>query len=139
MNLDKFKHQHLDILGAITGLRALVQQGIAEQASAIAQQIVAMSGFIKLHLAVEDRVLYPALEQSGNAQLARMSRQYRGEMDHIANAYLAFATKWNTPRLLAAEPEVFRSEANAVLRTLYERMRREDHEFYPAIEAGAPA
>lgn len=137
MNLDKFKHQHRDILGAIASLRTLVQGGISEQAGAIAQQIIAMSGLIKLHLAVEDRVLYPALENSGNAQLARLSQQYRNEMDGIASAYLAFAARWNSPRLLSAQPEVFRSEANAVLRTLYERMLREDREFYPAIEASA--
>ncbi|WP_348692980.1 hemerythrin domain-containing protein [Duganella fentianensis] len=137
MNIDKFKHQHLDILGAITRLRTLVQSGISEQAGAIAQQIIAMSGFIKLHLAVEDRVLYPALENSGNAQLIRLSQQYRSEMDGIASAYLAFAARWNSPRLLIAQPEDFRSEANAVLRTLYERMQREDREFYPAIEASA--
>jgi hypothetical protein len=76
MNIDKFKHQHIDILAAIGELRQLVQSGIGEHAADIAQRIVAMSGIIKLHLAVEDRILYPA-----------------------------------------------------------ERMKREDREFYPAIEA----
>ena len=135
MNIDKFKHQHLDILGAIAALRTLVQTGIAEHASEISQRIVAMSGSIKLHLAVEDRVLYPALEASGNASLARMSHQYRDEMNGISGAYLAFAGKWNTPRLLIEAPEVFREEANHVLKTLYVRMKKEDREFYPAIEA----
>ncbi len=137
MNIDKFKHQHLDILSAITGLRKLVRDGIAAHAHDISQCIIAMSGVIKLHLAVEDRVLYPALEASGNAELADMSRHYRDEMDGIAGAYLAFAAKWNKPRLLMAQPEDFRQEANQVLKTLYERMKKEDGEFYPVIEASA--
>ena len=135
MNIDKFKHQHLDILGAIAGLRALVQDGISEHASEIAARIVAMSGVIKLHLTVEDRILYPALESSGNATLAKLGRAYRDEMDGISGAYVGFAAKWNTPRLLMEQPEVFRTEANSVLKALYERMRKEDNEFYPAIEA----
>ncbi|WP_295997258.1 hemerythrin domain-containing protein [Rugamonas sp.] len=135
MNIDKFKHQHTDILDAIAGLRKLVQSGIGEHAADISARIVAMSGVIKLHLAVEDRVLYPALEASGDAVLARMSARYRGEMDGISGAYLAFAAKWNTPRQLAEQPETFRDEANVVLKTLYERMKKEDREFYPAIEA----
>jgi hypothetical protein len=94
-----------------------------------------MSGIIKLHLAVEDRVLYPALEASGNSQLAGMGQKYRQEMDGIAGSYLNFAAKWNTPRQLADEPEAFREEANQVLKALYDRMKREDREFYPAIEA----
>jgi len=135
MNIDKFKHQHIDILGAIAALRTLVQTGIEDHAAEIAQRIVAMSGLIKLHLAVEDKVLYPALEASDNTALARMSRHYRDEMDGISGAYLAFAGKWNTPRQLHDQPEAFRAEANQVLKTLYERMKKEDREFYPAIEA----
>jgi iron-sulfur cluster repair protein YtfE (RIC family) len=135
MNIDKFKHQHIDILSAIADLRKLVQSGIANHAADIAQRIVAMSGIIKLHLAVEDRVLYPALEASGNSQLAGMGQKYRQEMDGIAGSYLNFAAKWNTPRQLAEEPEAFREEANQVLKALYDRMKREDREFYPAIEA----
>jgi hemerythrin-like domain-containing protein len=135
MNIDKFKHQHLDILQAIATLRALARTGIAEHAADIAQRIVAMSGVIKLHLAVEDRVLYPALEAGGNSGLARMSKHYRDEMNGIAGAYLAFAAKWNSPRVVAEHPETFRGEANHVLKTLYQRMKKEDSEFYPAIEA----
>lgn len=137
MNIDKFKHQHVDILAAIAALRTLVQTGIDSHAGDIAQRIVAMSGLVKLHLAVEDRVLYPALEASGNAQLARLSKQYQDEMDGIAGAYLGFAAKWNTARQLEQNPDEFRAEANQVLKTLYERMKKEDREFYPVIEAAA--
>ncbi|GAB3447128.1 hemerythrin domain-containing protein [Massilia solisilvae] len=135
MNIEKFKHQHLDILASITRLRKLAHAGVAENAAAIAEAIVGFSGIIKLHLAVEDRSLYPALEASGDAALARMSRAYQSEMDGIAGAYLQFAARWNTPRQVAGAPDAFREDANVVLRQLYERIKREDHEFYPAIDA----
>lgn len=135
MNIDKFKHQHLDILGGIAALRTLVQAGIVEHAAAISQHIIGMSGMVKLHLAVEDNLLYPALESSGNSSLANMSKRYRDEMNGISGGYLEFASKWNSPRLLEEQPEVFREEANRVLKILYERMKKEDREFYPAIEA----
>lgn len=139
MNIDKFKQQHLDILAAIDALRTLARAGVAGQAPAIAAQIVAMSGLIKLHLAVEQRYLYPAAQASGVASLVRMGHRYETEMDDIAGAYLAFAGRWNTAARLEAEPDQFRSEANSVLQALYQRMSREDHELYPAIEAMAPA
>ena len=135
MNIDKFKHQHIDILSAIDELRKLAQTGIGEHAADIARRIIAMSGIIKLHLAVEDRVLYPALESSGNISLVALSQHYRSEMDGIAGSYLEFAARWNTPRELEQHPESFRAEANHVLRVLYERMKKEDREFYPAIES----
>ena len=69
MNIDKFKHQHLDILRSIDLLRQLTHDGVERNAAEIAQRIVAMSSTIKLHLAVEDQALYPALQRSGNASL----------------------------------------------------------------------
>lgn len=136
MNIDKFKHQHLDILDSIDRLRASSQSGVVEHAEEIAAQIVAMSGVVRLHLAVENETLYPALAR-GDLRLARMSLAYQNDMGDIAAEYLAFAGRWNLASRLAKAPEQFRQEANRVLRNLYLRIRREDREFYPAIEAGA--
>ena len=135
MNIDKFKHEHVAILAAIDNLRTLARAGVASPSQAIASQIVAMSGMIKLHLAVEQRYLYPAVQASGVASVARMGHRYEMEMQGIAGDYLAFAARWNTPARLELEPESFRSEANSVLHALYQRMRREDTELYPAVEA----
>lgn len=135
MNIDKFKQQHVEILSGITGLRALVKSGIRTNADEIARMIVSMSSTIKLHLAVEDKVLYPALKETGDASLAQMGKKYQDEMTSIAHAYLSFARRWNTSVTLSSKPEEFRSDANNVLRILWDRMRKENTEFYPAIEA----
>lgn len=135
MNIDKFKHQHVEILNGISSLRTLVKSGIRDNAAEIAQAIIAMSSTIKLHLAVEDKFLYPALEGTNNAALARMGKRFQDEMTSIASSYLAFARRWNTPSTVSQNPEGFRSDANSVLKVLYDRMRREDTDFYPAVEA----
>jgi hemerythrin-like domain-containing protein len=134
MNIDKFRRQHVAILNSIARLRTAVQGGIVEHAADIAGQIVAMSGVIKLHLAIEDSTLYPALANGADARLARMSNQYQQEMQGIVQDYLAFAGRWNLASRLVAQPEQFRADANHVLRVLYQRIKKEDHEFYPAIE-----
>ncbi len=135
MNIDRFKHEHEDILAQIDALRALSHAGPAQHAAAIAQGVVAMSSTIRLHLAVEDRLLYPALQCSGDAELARLGTRFQHEMGEIAGGYMAFARRWNTRERVAADPEGFRAEANVALRSVYERMRREDRDFYPRIEA----
>lgn len=140
MNIDKFKHQHVDILRRIAALRGLTHAGVAHNAAAIAEDIIAMSAVIKLHLAVEDQALYPALQRGGSDELARMGRRYQDEMGPIAAAYDAFARRWNTAQCLGADEAGFRADANDVLRRVYARMQREDREFYPCIEARqAPA
>jgi hypothetical protein len=62
-------------------------------------------------------------------------------MGPIASAYDAFARRWNTAESLRTDEKGFRAEANVVLRKVYERMQREDRDFYPRIEeqeAGTP-
>ena len=135
MNIDKFKQQHVDILEGIATLRRLALAGVARNAAEIAQGIVAMSATIKLHLAVEDRALYPAVARSADAELARKGREFQEEMDAIAAAYEGFAKRWNNARNLELDERGFRDDANAVLRRVHERMQRENRDLYPRIEA----
>lgn len=135
MNIDKFKQQHIEIIECISDLRKLSRNGISENAAEISQLIISMSSMIKLHLAVEDNILYPALKASSNSPLAKMGEKFQDEMGSIAFAYLSFARRWNTAANLRQNPEGFRTDANKVLKMLHDRMRQEDTEFYPAIEA----
>ncbi len=140
MNIDRFKHQHVDILRGIAELRALARAGVAEHAEDIAQRVVALSSVIKLHLAAEDRALYPALRQMPDRTLARIGQQFQDDMVSIAAAYLGFSRRWNTAAQVRADARGFRADANVVLKQVFERMQRENREFYPAIErAGEPA
>ncbi|MBN9367294.1 MAG: hemerythrin domain-containing protein [Comamonadaceae bacterium] len=135
MNIDKFKHQHVDILRRIAALRELTHAGVARNAEAIAQGIVAMSSVIKLHLSVEDQALYPALQRGDDAELARLGQRFQVEMGPIAAAFDQFARRWNTAQRLREDEAAFRAAANDVLRRVHERMRHEDRDFYPRVEA----
>jgi iron-sulfur cluster repair protein YtfE (RIC family) len=135
MNIDKFKNQHVDIIECIAALRKSAKEGISSNAAEIARLIVSMSSTIKLHLAVEDQVLYPALRSGSNATLATMGKKFQEEMDAIAAAYMVFAGRWNHATKVANDPEGFRSDANTVLKILHARMQQENTVFYPAIEA----
>lgn len=135
MNIDKFKHQHTKIFNCIDMLRQYAGAGIVENARHIAKTVVSMSSVIKLHLAVEDTLLYPALRDSHDSTLAQMGDQFQKEMKTIAANYDDFVRRWNTANNVARDPEGFRRDANRVLKMLHGRIRREDMEFYPGIEA----
>lgn len=134
MDIEKFKDQHVDILAGIAMLRQLTRSDIAANAAAIAKGIVSLSSTVRLHLAVEDRVLYPTIEASADPALTRMSRVYQGEMQGISRTFMGFVARWNTPQQVKADPEGFRDDANVVLKQVFDRMQRENYEFYPAVE-----
>jgi len=132
MKVQRFEHDHHEILDGIHRLRQLIGAGIERNATAITQLLMGMSASIKLHLAVEDSVVYPAFAKSGQADLAALGRFYQQEMGDLAQKYMAFAQRWNLPYRLAADPAGFRSEANAVFKALFLRTKREESELYPA-------
>ncbi len=134
MDIERFKHQHTEILDGIATLRKFSQAGVKEHAHEIAHAVVALSTVVKLHLAIEDRILYPALQNGSDPKLSEMGRAYQEDMKGIASSYIAFSRQWSSAATIAAKAEQFRSEANTVLKTVYTRMLKENKEFYPAIE-----
>jgi len=134
MDIERFKNQHVEILTRIDNLRKLVHAGIEVNVNAIAQHVKELGTVVKLHLAIEDRILYPAVRNADDEKIAAMGEAYQAEMQGIANEYIRFTTKWSDPKRLADDPESFRAAANVVLKNVYQRMQRENHEFYPAIE-----
>lgn len=135
MDIAKFKHQHSRIFDCIKKLHRYSSQGIAEHAQEIAATVISMSSLIKLHLSVEDKVLYPALRASNEPSLAMMGEQYQETMKAIAKSYEEFARRWNTAASVARNPTGFRADANTILKRLHQRIQQEDGHFYPAIEA----
>lgn len=91
MNIEKFRADHVSMLGSVNELRRLVHAGIADNAAAIASMVISISATIKLHLAAEDRVLYPSLKSSNNTQAIQIAEKYQTEMGTIAAAYREFS------------------------------------------------
>jgi len=134
MNIDKFKQEHVALLVAVGELRELVQAGVSEHAEDILRQLVSMSAVIRLHLAAEDRVLYPTLTKSEDPRMAQIGREFQEEMGGLAAVYTAFASRWNLASKIAADPQGFRDEANTVFKALHLRVQRENRELYPLAE-----
>ena len=135
MDIERFKQQHVDILQRIDTLRQLTRDGISSNSHSIAQQVKDLGKVVTLHLAIEDRILYPAVQKAKDATIAAMGAAYQEEMKGIAGRHIRFTNQWSDPARVAAEPDAFRAAANTVLKDVYQRMQRENHEFYPAIES----
>jgi hypothetical protein len=131
MNIDKFQRDHARINDSVTKLRELVRSGIPANAAAICTVLLDMNTVIKLHLAAEDRFLYPALSGSSEPNAAATARQFQDEMGGIAKVYGEFAGKWLSPDKIRNGAEAFRAEANAVFKALNERIQREERALYP--------
>ncbi len=133
MDIERFKREHVALMRTVSELRELVHAGVATHADAIAHELVAMSAVVKLHLAAEDRMLYPAL--AAHQRTETIGRQFQTEMGGLAQAYGAFVSRWSRPAQIAGDPEGFREEANGVFKTMHQRVQRENRELYPLAES----
>lgn len=135
MDIERFKQQHVQILQAISRIRALVATGIQENASDIVYEIRLMKSKIALHLSIEDDILYPRLEKQAEPQIANLARKYQEEMKPLVEGFGRFIERWSQESTVAGDPEGFRSDCNIVLKALHQRIQRENTEFFPRIEA----
>lgn len=137
MDIQRYQHDHRQIIADIHALRTLAQAGVVGNTAQISKQITDMASHIKMHLAVEDRVLYPTLARLDDPVIGALAARFQAEMASLAEAFGEFVRQWRVPERIDADPEGFRRGANSVLKALYERLQKEDTEFFPAVAAVA--
>ena len=131
-----FRRQHDDMLALVTEIQAKIQEGGASQAAAeIHSLLMKLTGKLKIHLAQEDRSLYPRIIESNNTSAANAAKHFQDEMSDLSSAYLAFAERWSTPSCISENTEDFTRESSAVFQALSKRIDRENRELYPLVDA----
>jgi hemerythrin-like domain-containing protein len=109
---------------------------IEDRASAveITMMLARLTGILRIHLALEDEILYPALRKSPDRAVAEIGERYWREMGGLADTFLNFVDRWKRADTLLAEQSRFRTEAAEVFKALGDRIAMEHREVYPLAE-----
>ncbi len=130
---ESLRSQHQKLLLAVgdigAHLAARAQPGMAEQ---LRKKISALIGQLQFHLISEEKVLYPALLNSTDANAREMANKFIREMGGLGQTVLALNDKW-TNAYIHADPG-FPREWQQVQQTLADRIQREDNELYPLAD-----
>ena len=108
-------------------------------AIAIARRIGKLNALLRVHFAIEDATVYPALMTGRDRRAAALAFQFREEMGDLAATFEDFARRWSGPTTIAALLGEFRDEATALLAVLGARMERENDLLYPLAERSLTA
>lgn len=131
----RFREQHVEILRLAADLQGVPEQQLRENAGPARKILSNLLGKLTLHLAVEDRSVYPQLQRSPNAAVASMAKRFEKEMGHIAGNVQAWSKSWPTAAVIQAEPRRFITETADIVTALKKRMQRENLELYAAVDA----
>lgn len=129
---DNFKRQHQELLGLVGELatRTKVDPG---DAKGLRTLLSALSGKLTVHLAMEDKALYPRLVQVDADNSRGMARAFQQEMGGLADSFAQFNLKWQATAI-AADPGGFAQATKALASALGKRIARENAELYPLAD-----
>lgn len=91
-----------------------------------------LSGVLSVHLAAEDKALYPRYVADSRPQISGLAKRFQQEMGGLVGTFTSYVNKWSIAAI-AQEPDAFAHETRGIVAALLARIDREDREFYPMI------
>lgn len=137
MFTDSFKTQHREALEVAGKIAAEFSGDTVKNPDAVRTQLSALIGKLTIHLAMEDKSLYPKAEASSNEDLRKMSIKLKTEMSGLAQAVVTYGQKWGTSAKIAADQKTFITETKGVFDALKKRIDVEERDFYPLVDKSA--
>ena len=101
-------------------------QSVAALRWSLARQLIA-------HLALEDRILYPAMQRAPDVAVRKTAAQLQSETGALADRFTRYMADWSDDRI-AGEWSVFCAETRLILAALAERVDRENRTLYPLAD-----
>lgn len=132
---DDFRATHKELLNIAKDMSGMLQEdSLGKDASSVRQLLSKLSGKLMVHLATEDRSLYPHLLSSQDSKLKEMAQKYMDEMGGIAAAFKGYVSKWPHAMAIQKAPADFIEETKGVFDALAKRIEREDDELYTLVD-----
>jgi hemerythrin-like domain-containing protein len=132
--IDNLTRQHKELV-KVTMLFVQQLQSVGRGSSADAyKSLHALSGILRVHIAMEDRSFYPFLVAHRDRSLRQLAERFLGEREQIQERFDRYAARWSSIAAIDAAPAQFVDETRAILQVLGMRMMAEDREFHPAIK-----
>jgi hypothetical protein len=105
----------------------------ARGAGDVHRALSSLSGILNVHLAMEDRSLYPNLVNHRDAALRTLAVRFLEERAAIRQRYDDYKARWHTTGAIEAGAEKFIDETRQILGMLWNRMKMEDDVLHPEI------
>lgn len=131
MDVSELKRQHVEIAKVARLLGATVAN--AAQPQPIAALRWQLARLLMTHLAMEDRLFYPALQRMADSAARETGARFQTEMGGLGASFSTYMAHWSDDRVAADWPG-FCAATRALLAALANRIEREDRQLYPLVE-----
>lgn len=132
MDIAALREQHDDIGLIVAQLRRAIADPDQPQAVSAARWQLARK--VMAHLALEDGILYPALQRVPDERVRTNAARLQIEIGTLAESFARYMSSWSDERITREWP-IFRAETKQVLDALSHRIDRENSLLYPLAAA----
>ncbi len=131
---DNLRKQHTGIVETVETLSGyLTEAKLASDAEGAKTALEGLAGKLNVHLAMEDKVLYPELMNSSDPRTKATAEKFASEMGNIAEAFTAYKNKWPA-NSIGSDPAGFIKETNEIFGVLSKRVAAEESVLYPLAD-----
>mgnify|MGYP003591475006 FL=1 len=135
MYMDQLNEHHKKLWDFLQKLQSYQSDAeVLAHGKEISATISQLSGILSVHLAAEDKYLYPALQKDPAAHIQQLAAKFSREMGTLADVYKAYRDRFMLTSQIEADPALFLQETARVLQALSNRLQKEDKELYPLLK-----
>ncbi len=132
---DNYRVQHSEMLEVATLIsKKLDAQRLSQDAAEVRTLLSKLLGKLKMHLAAEDKALYPQLLSSGNIAAKQLAQRFIDEMGGIGEVVNKYSKKWPSPIAIQKDANTFVAETKALFGALSNRIDKENNELYNYVD-----
>jgi hypothetical protein len=128
---DSFREQHKELVGLVQQIASMLFPSIlSTKIDEVYKLLSLLVDKLKIHLAMEDKSLYPQMISSHNEMARRGARAFMEEMGTLSASFNEYARQWLSKDAIKADLEGFCTQTQVIFRELAERIHREETQLY---------
>jgi Hemerythrin HHE cation binding domain len=132
----RYRAQHTELLALSNQILSLIGAGdIVGRAASVRTLLSVLAGKLSIHLAMEDKTLYPNLMLHHDPDIRALATRYSDEMGSLAEDFTQFNRRWLTAAHMEKSPAEFVAEATKIFAALTSRIEKEDQGLYRLVDA----
>ena len=133
--IDNLTRQHRELVRTATHMFGWLDAGKLRShgATHAYTTLSSLSGILNVHLAMEDRSLYPHLVHHRDLQLRTLAQRFLDERAALRQRYDEYRARWPSATVIEGGAEAFIDDTRGILGMLWTRMKTEDDVLHPEI------
>jgi hypothetical protein len=133
--IENLTRQHRELVRTATEMFGWLDAGKLRTRGAadVHRALSSLSGILKVHLAMEDRSLYPHLVNHRDLELRTLAVRFLDERAALRDRYDAYQHRWPSAIAIERDADRFIDDSREILGMLWTRMKTEDDVLHPQI------